>query len=453
MSQSKSNIGEAWKKDDDWRGIATKDERKKRQNRLNQRAYRRRNDEPEEKTKKLGFRVERFRIPEIPLVDTKNDPKEGKENTPIGSKSSSELLAKPNEAPSWYDASIPHRFNNEINPNLASNSAFLAGVAAGIKVTLSRHSLGGVDTVRPEVTSSLDSIPSLAEPERATSTQPLPSATISDIAPFLGNTIWTDQDWTRFLSHLRLVEWDEQLAEVPTQISSRISKFAQATQPQTYFPLSSDHLLHLIHHNCFRALITNKNILNERISQRTKYMETIIPSNGFICDGVSVVHEVTGDSMPPSLFPTKAQKTVWHASYLNMFPFPQMRENLIRCESTFNDYEFCEDIFGEIVKKNTAPMLVQSSTLDATDKDTGNEYWPEEDDLTFQRRGLIVWGESWDPDAWEVTPGFAFKWNWTLYGCEDLIASTNRWRAKRGEEPLRVALPSSLPAYSASISG
>lgn len=56
------------------------------------------------------------------------------------------------------------------------------------------------------------------------------------------------------------------------------------------------------------------------------------------------------------------------------------------------------------------------------------------------RRGLILWGEPYQRDSWEVTPGFLKKWWWVMKGCGELVESTNRWRTVRGEKPLRMAI-------------
>jgi hypothetical protein len=50
-----------------------------------------------------------------------------------------------------------------------------------------------------------------------------------------------------------------------------------------------------------------------------------------------------------------------------------------------------------------------------------------------------IWGNTpWDPQAWELSKKFVEKW-WFLLD-EDVLKSTNFWRAQRLEEPL--VLPS-----------
>jgi hypothetical protein len=63
----------------------------------------------------------------------------------------------------------------------------------------------------------------------------------------------------------------------------------------------------------------------------------------------------------------------------------------------------------------------------------------DEDEVTAERKGLIVWGEPYDMRSWEATPGFLAKWSWAVEGCDDLIQSSNRWRQMRGEEPIRLS--------------
>ena len=54
----------------------------------------------------------------------------------------------------------------------------------------------------------------------------------------------------------------------------------------------------------------------------------------------------------------------------------------------------------------------------------------------IQSRGLVLWGEPWSTNGWEISEGIARKWSFLLKGCGDLIESTNKWRKVRGEERL-----------------
>lgn len=57
-----------------------------------------------------------------------------------------------------------------------------------------------------------------------------------------------------------------------------------------------------------------------------------------------------------------------------------------------------------------------------------------------EQRGCLVWGEPWTVNGWEVSRGFVRKWGFLLKGCSDLVASTNRWRESRGEDPLIIEM-------------
>ena len=123
-----------------------------------------------------------------------------------------------------------------------------------------------------------------------------------------------------------------------------------------------------------------------------------------------------------------------HSSWLNIFLFPRFRDNLIVHESIFDVYELLYDLFGDLVSYNapSPDKIAFDIPISSPSED--------EEDMHARRRGLIVWGEPWDSEAWEVTPSFIGKWAWLLKGCEDLIEVSNRWRAKRHEEPLQFAV-------------
>jgi hypothetical protein len=205
--------------------------------------------------------------------------------------------------------------------------------------------------------------------------------------------------------------------------------------PPFEFPLSLDHLLHLIHHNVYRALRTNKSLLNDRTFLTKPPLQgvPIFPSTVAICDGLTIIHPSLNHSLPQSLYPTSLQISQAHSSWINMFPFPRLRDNLIQYEDTFDSFELCYDLFGDLVSNYPTSSLISSASdfpVPSLDADG--------DDIAARRNGLIVWGESWDVEGWEFTPGFVRKWGRLLSGCEKLIEVSNRWRATRGEDSLQV---------------
>jgi hypothetical protein len=111
--------------------------------------------------------------------------------------------------------------------------------------------------------------------------------------------------------------------------------------------------------------------------------------------------------LPPALQPTKIQREVIHHPWIDLFPVPSIRDALLRMIGRYEKAEICQDFFGECGGK------------------TGSV-------------GLLVWGEAWDPSAYEVSEWFVDKWGWIMKECPDIIQSTNYWRASRGEPPLRL---------------
>ena len=128
-------------------------------------------------------------------------------------------------------------------------------------------------------------------------------------------------------------------------------------------------------------------------------------------DAISIFSTATpaqadpGAAIPPCLVPTALQRAVPHHPWVDVFPFPGLRDNLIRAGSRLDDDEFCHDVTG---------------------------FWDtRRSDATF-----LVWGTPWEPQNWEVTEEFVRKWGWLLVGCSELIVSSNAWRRRRGEKPL-----------------
>ncbi|KAG0651755.1 hypothetical protein D0Z07_1900 [Hyphodiscus hymeniophilus] len=198
------------------------------------------------------------------------------------------------------------------------------------------------------------------------------------------------------------------------------------------FPLSADHLIRLIHQNVFFALMQNKSILSTTTYLTKPAVQSpalVIPPSRDFCDGLTLIHPIIEHPLPQSLHPTPLQSTIPHAAWLNIFPWPRFRDNLIVNESIFDGGDLLCDLFGDLFAYNGPSR----NEIDF-DKSGGGE---KEDGVHGGRRGLIIWGEPWDTEAWEVTQGFMEKWSWLLTGCEDLVEVSNRRRATRDEDPLR----------------
>ncbi|KAF9771670.1 hypothetical protein IL306_010678 [Fusarium sp. DS 682] len=207
------------------------------------------------------------------------------------------------------------------------------------------------------------------------------------------------------------------------------------------FPLPSDHLLHLIQFNVYRAFISIKRILNT-----ISLDPTTCPVYGPCLDDTT--RYPPNPNIPPSLAPTTLQLAQYHFPWINIIPFARVRDNLIRREGRFDNWELWQDLVGDHMSFTAATWqkgtpfsfsapgteLEQSPTLLA-------ENYIDVDEVTAGRNGLIIWGEPHDMQSWEATPGFLTKWSWAVEGCYELVEISNRWRMSRGEEPMQLSIP------------
>jgi hypothetical protein len=177
----------------------------------------------------------------------------------------------------------------------------------------------------------------------------------------------------------------------PLEVQFHISK-AESEISQRLMTGSprADLLLTLIQFNIFRALVYNTHALGLDFAWLQEEAVSTFYGQSNTRDG------------PTSLYPTTLQYKVEHHPWIDLFPFPAMRDNMLRQGEDFDDSDLCYDL----VELCHAPS---------------------------ERSGLIVWGEPWEPSNWEVTEQFASKWPWMLKGCFGLLHSTNFWRQQRGE--------------------
>lgn len=174
-----------------------------------------------------------------------------------------------------------------------------------------------------------------------------------------------------------------------------------------------DLLLTLVQFNVFRALASNTLSLSfpfswlsdDALSPYTISTTTSFTNSTVENCPVASLHP----PCPPALQPTLLQRTVPHHPWIDLFPFPTLRDNILLQlrDGELDEDELCHDL----VEVCHAPS---------------------------ERSGLIIWGEPWDGRGWEVTEEFVGKWGRVdlLKGCGELLEATNFWRGERGEERL-----------------
>ncbi|KAM0322267.1 hypothetical protein ACHAQA_009556 [Verticillium albo-atrum] len=171
------------------------------------------------------------------------------------------------------------------------------------------------------------------------------------------------------------------------------------------------HLVPVIRFNIWHALAENANLLG--MDSGWLYYDSISPFNK------------AGPGLGPPAFPTTRcpaslqltplQPSVEHHPWIDLLPFPMLRQNFLRevalhGEDSVDEDDMCRDIVQGAVGADV--VVTDAATL-------------------------IVWGESWDPMGWEATVPFLRKWGWLFAGSTDILESTNYWRTRRGERALR----------------
>lgn len=170
-----------------------------------------------------------------------------------------------------------------------------------------------------------------------------------------------------------------------------------------------DHLLTLTKFNVLRALLGNLAALGLSIQMveddgygaLSPFNSTTNPSS----IGHHSYHRRDRNILPASLLPTTTQLSIPHHPWLDCFPYPRMRDNIINAPEGFDDCELCTDMMD-----------------------------PANGDI-----GLMVWGDPWLPQNWEVSEFFVQKWPWVIEGCSEILVHSNYWRAKRGLKGFRIS--------------
>ncbi|RYO89832.1 hypothetical protein DL762_003016 [Monosporascus cannonballus] len=160
------------------------------------------------------------------------------------------------------------------------------------------------------------------------------------------------------------------------------------------------HLITLLQFNALRALAVNRTLISGILVTPLDCNEEIIHV---------IPYPTKPELLPSTLLPTILQQTVPHGDWIDLFPFPEGRDRLIRAAGTFDEDELWADCIGGLY-----------------------EGFPDDE---VERRGIIAWSPPWDITGWEMSEGFLRKWGWLFKGLPGALEATNRWRMERGEEP------------------
>lgn len=209
----------------------------------------------------------------------------------------------------------------------------------------------------------------------------------------------------------------EEVEEVSSQAHARVHKLECSISP--------DHtLIHLIGHNVCRGFMANKHMMYLMESfVTTSAFPTLCSDSRLLCQ-ISLVRPVDQRwALPARLEPTKLQMHSPHPTWMDILPFPDLRDSLIRNQHNFDHLQFMESLVGDFV------YIVPPDVPKQTTEEQGG-YRPKED------TGLILWGEPHLSESWEATPRFLARWSWVMGECTDLVRSSNNWRQRRGEDLL-----------------
>ena len=161
-----------------------------------------------------------------------------------------------------------------------------------------------------------------------------------------------------------------------------------------YPGLSPNPTFYISQNNLIRAILINADLMGLTLDLLN---EDLASQFNLVGPLTSVTH------LPASLCPSPKQKKVIHHPWIDLIPILSLREALLDRADVLDEDELCSDLYGGCAS---------------------------------QEVGLCVWGEAWDPFAYEVSETLTRKWSWMATDCPDIIKSSNYWRKQRGEKPI-----------------
>ncbi|KAB2102603.1 hypothetical protein AG0111_0g8949 [Alternaria gaisen] len=184
------------------------------------------------------------------------------------------------------------------------------------------------------------------------------------------------------------------------ELMQRFSEHAYASYMQGTPALS--HLPLLLKYNVASGLARNADLLGVTAQYYDWYGISPLNKQG------PLLGSGAGAEWPACLQPTELQSSIEHHPWLDLFPWPKVRDNMLQAFQRTEPVDYEDELCIDVCEYNH---------LD-------------------RRPILIVWGPPEDHRSWEIDPIFLKKWGWLLSGCPEVYEATNYWRGTRGEKPI-----------------
>ncbi|KAL1799859.1 hypothetical protein ACET3X_000201 [Alternaria dauci] len=184
------------------------------------------------------------------------------------------------------------------------------------------------------------------------------------------------------------------------ELMQRFSEHAYASYMQGTPALS--HLPLLLKYNVASGLARNAGLLGVTAQYYDWYGISPLNKQGPLLGSEAAA------GWPACLQPTQLQRSIKHHPWLDLFPWPKVRDNMLLAFQWTEPIDYEDELCIDVCEYNH---------LD-------------------RKPILIVWGPPEDYRSWEIDPGFLEKWGWLLSGCPEVYEATNYWRGTRGEKPI-----------------
>ncbi|KAL4915027.1 hypothetical protein BDW62DRAFT_204005 [Aspergillus aurantiobrunneus] len=106
--------------------------------------------------------------------------------------------------------------------------------------------------------------------------------------------------------------------------------------------------------------------------------------------------------LPPALQPSPIQSAIPHHPWLDLLAIAPMRDNLILAGDSYDYTQLCRDMCGHGLQSRDLPPRRVGAARGET--------------------GVLIWGDPWDPEGWEVTETFLRRWGWAVRGVLGLVS-------------------------------